>query len=37
MMTALDLVGLSPFALLAVDERRRVNAANPEAQAFLGH
>lgn len=37
MMTALDLVGLAPFALLGLDERRRVNAANPEAQAFLGH
>ncbi|MCR9269800.1 MAG: two-component system sensor histidine kinase NtrB [Henriciella sp.] len=37
MMTALDLVGLAPFALLGLDERRRVTAANPEAQAFLGH
>jgi len=37
MMTALDLVGLAPFALLGLDERRRVTAANPEAQSFLGH
>lgn len=37
MMTTLDLVGLSPFALLGLDERRRVSAANPEAQSFLGH
>ncbi|MEO1662731.1 MAG: ATP-binding protein [Pseudomonadota bacterium] len=37
MMTALDLIGLAPFALLALDERRRVSAANPEAQSFLGH
>ena len=37
MMTSLDLIGLAPFALLGLDERRRVNAANPEAQAFLGH
>lgn len=37
MMTTLDLVGLAPFALLGLDERRRVTAANPEAQSFLGH
>jgi two-component system nitrogen regulation sensor histidine kinase GlnL len=37
MMTSLDLVGLAPFALLGLDDRRRVSAANPEAQAFLGH
>ncbi|MEL7042833.1 MAG: ATP-binding protein [Pseudomonadota bacterium] len=37
MMTALDLIGLAPFALLGLDERRRVSAANPEAQSFLGH
>ena len=37
MMTALDLVGLAPFALLGLDERRRIIAANPEAQSFLGH
>lgn len=37
MMTSIDLIGLAPFALLALDERRRINAANPEAQAFLGH
>ncbi|MEO1305299.1 MAG: ATP-binding protein [Pseudomonadota bacterium] len=37
MMTALDLIGLAPFALLGLDERRRVTAANPEAQSFLGH
>ncbi|MEL6860874.1 MAG: ATP-binding protein [Pseudomonadota bacterium] len=37
MMTALDLVGLAPFALLGLDERKRVMAANPEAQAVLGH
>jgi len=37
MMTSLDLIGLAPFALVGLDERRRVNAANPEAQAFLGH
>ena len=36
-MTALDLIGLAPFALLGLDERRRVTAANPEAQSFLGH
>ena len=36
MMTTLDLVGLAPFALLGLDERRRVNAANPEAQSLLG-
>ena len=36
MMTSLDLVGLAPFALLGLDERRRVSAANPEAQAMLG-
>lgn len=37
MMTALDLVGLAPFALLGLDERKRIIAANPEAQAVLGH
>ncbi|MEC7289629.1 MAG: ATP-binding protein [Pseudomonadota bacterium] len=37
MMTTLDLVGLAPFALLGLDERRRVSAANPEAQSMLGH
>ena len=37
MMSALDLIGLAPFALLGLDERRRVTAANPEAQSFLGH
>lgn len=37
MMTTLDLVGLAPFALLGLDERRRVRAANPEAQSLLGH
>lgn len=37
MMTSLDLIGLAPFALLGLDERRRVSAANPEAQSFLGH
>lgn len=37
MMTSLDLVGLAPFALLGLDDRRRISAANPEAQAFLGH
>lgn len=37
MMTALDLVGLAPFALLGLDERKRVIAANPEAQSVLGH
>ncbi|MEL7033816.1 MAG: ATP-binding protein [Pseudomonadota bacterium] len=37
MMTSLDLVGLAPFALLGLDERRRISAANPEAQSFLGH
>ena len=36
MMTTLDLVGLAPFALLGLDERRRVSAANPEAQSLLG-
>ena len=36
-MTSLDLVGLAPFALLGLDDRRRISAANPEAQAFLGH
>ena len=36
-MTTLDLVGLAPFALLGLDERRRVRAANPEAQSLLGH
>ncbi len=36
MMTSLDLVGLAPFALLGLDERRRVSAANPEAQSMLG-
>ena len=36
-MTALDLIGLAPFALLGLDERLRVTAANPEAQSFLGH
>lgn len=37
MMTALDLVGLAPFALLGLDGRKRVIAANPEAQSVLGH
>ena len=37
MMSALDLIGLAPFAVLGLDERRRVTAANPEAQSFLGH
>ena len=37
MMTTVDLVGLAPFALLGLDNRRRVSAANPEAQSFLGH
>ncbi|MEL7540505.1 MAG: ATP-binding protein [Pseudomonadota bacterium] len=37
MMTSLDLIGLAPFALLGLDERRRISAANPEAQSFLGH
>lgn len=37
MMTSLDLIGLAPFALVGLDERRRVSAANPEAQSFLGH
>lgn len=36
-MSTLDLVGLAPFALLGLDERCRVIAANPEAQSFLGH
>lgn len=37
MMETLDLAGLAPFALLGLDERRRVRAANPEAQSILGH
>ena len=37
MKTLVDLAGLAPFALLQVDERRRIVAANPEAQAILGH
>lgn len=37
MMTTLDLAGLAPFGLIGFDERRRVSAANPEAQALLGH
>ena len=32
-----DLAGLAPFALLQIDPRRRVIAANPEAQSVLGH
>ncbi len=36
MMTTLDLVGLAPFALLGLDERRRVSAVNPAAQSMLG-
>ncbi|MEM8616872.1 MAG: ATP-binding protein [Pseudomonadota bacterium] len=32
-----DLAGLAPFGLLQLDRRRRVMAANPEAQALLGH
>ena len=34
MMTSLDLIGLAPFALLGLDERRRISAANPEALSF---
>lgn len=37
MMTTLDLAGLAPFGLIGFDARRRVSAANPEAQALLGH
>jgi two-component system nitrogen regulation sensor histidine kinase GlnL len=37
MMDTLDLAGLAPFALLQLDERRRVRRANPEAQTILGH
>jgi len=37
MMSTVDLAGLAPFALLGLDERRRVSAANPEAQSMLGH
>lgn len=37
MMDVIDLAGLAPFALISLDERRRVVAANPEAQSVLGH
>jgi len=37
MMTTLDLSGLAPFGLIGLDEKRRVSAANPEAQSLLGH
>lgn len=36
MRTVVDLAGLAPFALMQVDERRRVRGANPEAQTILG-
>ena len=37
MRTMIDLASMAPFALLQVDERRRIAGANPEAQAMLGH
>ncbi len=37
MISELDLAGLAPFALLGLDDRRRVRAANPAAQSILGH
>ncbi|MDJ0921937.1 MAG: ATP-binding protein [Henriciella sp.] len=37
MRTLVDLAGLAPFALLQLDERRRIVGANPEAQSLLGH
>ena len=37
MMLALNLSDLAPFALLQLDERRRIEAANTEAQIALGH
>ncbi len=36
MKTLVDLAGLAPFALMQVDAKRRVRAANPEAQTILG-
>ena len=37
MNAVIDLAELAPFALLQIDERRRVVGANPEAQTMLGH
>lgn len=37
MSALIDLAGLAPFALLQVDQRRRIVAANQEAQSILGH
>lgn len=37
MTMTMDLAELAPFALLQMDERRRVIAANTEAQALLGY
>lgn len=37
MKTLIDLASLAPFALLQIDNTRRVVAANPEAQSMLGH
>lgn len=37
MNTVIDLADLAPFGLLQVDHRRRIVAANPQAQSILGH
>ncbi|GGB59440.1 MULTISPECIES: two-component system sensor histidine kinase NtrB [Henriciella] len=37
MMATLNLSDLAPFALLQLDARRRIEAANTEAQMVLGH
>lgn len=37
MKVALNLSDLAPLALLQIDDRRRIDAANTEAQMLLGH